>query len=36
MVEFDLFFEILPGTTGPSPEAGMNPFEVGEIHNAHE
>jgi alkyl sulfatase BDS1-like metallo-beta-lactamase superfamily hydrolase len=36
MVSFDLFFEILPGTKAPSPEDQMNPFEVGEIINAHE
>lgn len=36
MVSFDLFFEILPGTKTPSPEDELNPFEVGEIHNAHE
>jgi len=36
MIEFDLFFEVLPGTKGPSPEIEMNPFEVGEIHNSHE
>jgi alkyl sulfatase BDS1-like metallo-beta-lactamase superfamily hydrolase len=36
MVSFDLFFEILPGTKSPSPEAELNSFEVGEIHNAHE
>ena len=36
MVEFDLFFEILPGTSRPSSVDGMNPFEVGEIHTAHE
>jgi hypothetical protein len=36
MIEFDLFFEILPGTKGPAPEAEMNPFEVGEIPNVHE
>jgi alkyl sulfatase BDS1-like metallo-beta-lactamase superfamily hydrolase len=36
MVEFDLFFEILPGTGRPSSEDGMNPFEVGEIGSGHE
>jgi hypothetical protein len=36
MVEFDLFFEILPGTKRPSSVDGMNPFEVGEIHSVHE
>jgi len=36
MIEFDLFFEILPGTKTPPPGAKKNPFEVGEIHAAHE
>ena len=36
MVDFDLFFEVLPGTKTPPPEAKKNPFEVGEIHTAHE
>jgi len=36
MVSFELLFEILPGTKSPSPEDEMNPFEVGEIINAHE
>ena len=36
MVEFDLFFEILPVTKRPSSVDGMNPFEVGEIHSVHE
>jgi alkyl sulfatase BDS1-like metallo-beta-lactamase superfamily hydrolase len=36
MVSFDLLFEILPGTKNPSPEDETNPFEVGEIINAHE
>jgi hypothetical protein len=36
MVEFDLFFEILPGTSRPSSDEEMNPFEVGELHTAHE
>ena len=37
MVEFDLFFEVLPGTKGPSsaPEE-LNPFEVGEVPAIHE
>jgi alkyl sulfatase BDS1-like metallo-beta-lactamase superfamily hydrolase len=34
MVRFELGFEILPGTKGPSQEADLNDFEVGpvEIH----
>ena len=36
MIEFDLFFEVLPGTKGPSPEAEKNPFEVGELRSPHE
>ncbi|MBE9549582.1 MAG: MBL fold metallo-hydrolase, partial [Proteobacteria bacterium] len=36
MIEFDLFFEVLPGTKGPSAEGELNPFEVGEVHNVHE
>jgi alkyl sulfatase BDS1-like metallo-beta-lactamase superfamily hydrolase len=36
MVDFDLFFEILPGTKTPPPGAKKNPFEVGEVHTAHE
>ncbi len=29
MIEFDLFFEVLPGTKGPSAAADLNDFEVG-------
>jgi alkyl sulfatase BDS1-like metallo-beta-lactamase superfamily hydrolase len=36
MVNFDLFFEILPGTKVPPEDEEKNPFEVGEIHNIHE
>jgi hypothetical protein len=36
MVDFDLFFEILPGTRTPPPADKKNPFEVGEIHTAYE
>ena len=36
MVSFELLFEILPGTKSPAAEDEMNPFEVGEIINAHE
>jgi alkyl sulfatase BDS1-like metallo-beta-lactamase superfamily hydrolase len=31
MVNFDLGFEILPGTAGPAPEEHLNPYEVGPI-----
>jgi alkyl sulfatase BDS1-like metallo-beta-lactamase superfamily hydrolase len=31
MVEFDLFFEVLPGTKGPSPDVDLNDFEVGPV-----
>ena len=31
MVEFELGFEILPGTKGPSPADDLNDFEVGPI-----
>ncbi len=31
MVRFELGFEILPGTKGPSPEMDMNDFEVGQV-----
>jgi len=31
MVRFELGFEILPGTKGPSPEMDMNDFEVGPV-----
>jgi alkyl sulfatase BDS1-like metallo-beta-lactamase superfamily hydrolase len=36
MVQFELFFEILPGTKAPAEEDENNPFEVGEIYNVHE
>ncbi len=36
MIEFDLFFEVLPGTKGPSVAANLNDFEVGPITNPHE
>jgi alkyl sulfatase BDS1-like metallo-beta-lactamase superfamily hydrolase len=36
MVDFDLFFEILPGTKTPPPGDKKNPFEVGDVHTAHE
>ncbi len=31
MVEFELGFEIMPGTKGPTPEAELDPFEVGPV-----
>ena len=31
MVRFELGFEILPGTKGPSPDVDMNDFEVGPL-----
>ena len=36
MVDFDLFFEILPGTKGPSTAADLNDFEMGQIGKGHE
>jgi alkyl sulfatase BDS1-like metallo-beta-lactamase superfamily hydrolase len=36
MVDFDLFFEVLPGTKGPSTAADLNDFEVGQIGEGHE
>jgi len=36
MVDFDLFFEVLPGTKGPSVAADLNDFETGPIANVHE
>jgi alkyl sulfatase BDS1-like metallo-beta-lactamase superfamily hydrolase len=37
MVDFDLFFEVLPGTKGPSTTAAdLNDFEVGEIGRSAE
>ena len=36
LIEFDLFFEILPGTKGPSAPADLNDFEVGPISTGHE
>ncbi len=36
MIEFDLFFEVLPGTKGPSVAADLNDFEVGPIGEGHE
>ncbi|MCZ6560494.1 MAG: SCP2 sterol-binding domain-containing protein, partial [Gammaproteobacteria bacterium] len=36
MIDFDLFFEVLPGTKGPSPDADFNDFEVGSFEVGHE
>ena len=36
MVDFDLFFEVLPGTKGSSTAADLNDFEVGQIGEGHE
>ena len=36
MIEFDLFFEILPGTKAPSVPADLNDFEVGPVASGHE
>jgi len=36
MIDFDLFFEILPGTKGPSDAPDLNDFEVGQIGKGHE
>jgi alkyl sulfatase BDS1-like metallo-beta-lactamase superfamily hydrolase len=36
MVDFDLFFEVLPGTKQKSAAEDLNDFEVGDIPNVHE
>ncbi len=36
MIDFDLFFEVLPGTKGPSPDPDFNDFEVGSFEVGHE
>jgi alkyl sulfatase BDS1-like metallo-beta-lactamase superfamily hydrolase len=36
MVDFDLFFEILPGTKAPSEVQDLNDFEVGDISSIPE
>ena len=36
MVEFELGFEILPGTKGPAPKVESNDFEVGPVAPASE
>jgi alkyl sulfatase BDS1-like metallo-beta-lactamase superfamily hydrolase len=36
MIDFELLFEILPGTKGPSAAADLNDFEMGQIGEGHE
>ena len=36
MIDFDLFFEVLPGTKGPSAAPDLNDFEVGSMEVSHE
>jgi hypothetical protein len=36
MVEFEIGFEILPGTGGPATEMDINDFEVGPLAVMHE
>jgi alkyl sulfatase BDS1-like metallo-beta-lactamase superfamily hydrolase len=36
MIDFDLFFEVLPGTKQAPAAADLNDFEVGAIHEGHE
>ena len=36
MVDFDLFFEVLPGTKAPTTAPDLNDFEVGPLPNVHE
>ena len=36
IIDFDLFFEILPGTGGTRVDADLNDFEVGPIGSGHE
>jgi len=36
MVTFELTFEILPGTKGPSPDVDLNDFEMGAYEVGHE
>jgi hypothetical protein len=31
LVNFELGFEVLPGTGGPKPEDDLNPFEQGPV-----
>ena len=36
MADFDLFFEVLPGTKGPAEVEDLNDFEVGDVGVVHE
>jgi alkyl sulfatase BDS1-like metallo-beta-lactamase superfamily hydrolase len=36
MVDFDLFFEVLPGTKRPAAAPDLNDFEVGPLPDVHE
>ena len=36
MIEFDLLFEVLPGTKGPALDTDLNDFEVGPFEVGHE
>jgi len=36
MIEFELFFEVLPGTKGPAAALDLNDFEVGPLEVVHE
>ncbi len=36
MIDFDLFYEVLPGTKESSVAADLNDFEVGPIDTGHE
>jgi alkyl sulfatase BDS1-like metallo-beta-lactamase superfamily hydrolase len=36
MIDFDLFFEVLPGTKGEVEESDLNDFEVGHVEPGHE
>ena len=36
MVAFEIGFEILPGTKGPSEVTELNDFEVGPVEVSHE
>jgi hypothetical protein len=31
LVQFELGFEIMPGTAGPAPEDDLNDYEVGPV-----
>jgi alkyl sulfatase BDS1-like metallo-beta-lactamase superfamily hydrolase len=36
MIDFEIGFEVLPGTKGPSPDTDFNDFEVGAYEVGHE